>query len=293
MLLRKFFLLFALLLIAVSCNKAASVPFNKRPLLLVSIAPYRTFVERIAGSDFDVQTIVPAAANPHAFEPTVHQVSELHRAAGWFQIGEPFESKITPLLQERQPRLFVTDLREGIALLEEQSGLSCTHCAMDHLDRHIWLSPHRAAKQASLIAKTLSEHYPEHATIFAENLQSLLEEFNDLDSEIRSLLQTSKTRTLLVSHPAFGYFCNDYDLTQLSVEYEGKDPRPKHLEEILQKAITESAELALALPQYNNKGAQLIAEKLHKPVRLIDPYSPDYFATMRKLAQLVADPYAD
>ena len=56
-------------------------------------------------------------------------------------------------------------------------------------------------------------------------------------------------------------------------------------------AISQKAELALALPQYNNKGAQLIAEKLHLPVHLIDPYSSEYFETMRKLAHLIADPH--
>ena len=50
--------------------------------------------------------------------------------------------------------------------------------------------------------------------------------------------------------------------------------------------------LAIALPQHNNKGAQLIAEKLRIPVRYVDPYAADYFDTMRKLSELIANPYA-
>ncbi len=287
-------ILFSLLVLtAGSCGKTPAPALNQKPLILVSIAPYRFFAERIAGPAFEVQTVVPAATNPHAFEPTSSQVTEMNRSQAWFRIGEPFELRILPILKNRNPNLTVTDLREGIHLIEEKHELSCKHCSMDHLDRHIWLSPTLAKEQASLIEKALSQQFPEHADTFKKNLGQLSDELTMLDAEIRDILKSVENRTLLVSHPAFGYFCKDYNFVQLSVEYEGKDPRPKHLEEILKRAVSESAELALALPQYNNKGAQLIAEKLHKPVRLIDPYSADYFETMRKLAHLIADPYAN
>ncbi len=185
----------------------------------------------------------------------------------------------------------VQDLREGLHLIEE-SHLGCHHCSMDHFDRHIWLSPKLAQQQAQLIEKTLSEKYPEQRAVFQENGAILRRELTELNDEIREILKGVEKKTLLVSHPAFAYFCKDFGLVQLSVEYEGKDPRPRHLEEVLKRAVSESAEVALALPQYNNKGAQLIAEKLHKPVRFIDPYSEDYFETLRKLAKLIADPYA-
>jgi zinc transport system substrate-binding protein len=288
--LKKIFFL-SLALLFVSCEKAS--PSQKKPLLLVSIAPYQFLTQEIAGSDFHVQTIVPNASNPHSFEPTARQVTEMGLGVTWFRIGEPFENKILPILKDRNPSLFVKDLREGIPLIEEKHSLSCSHCSMDHLDRHIWLSPKLALKQAEAITKTLSEQFPDQKEKFQQNLNLLSAKLNALDTEIEQILKPITHRILLVSHPAFGYFCKDYNLEQISVEYEGKDPRPKHLEEILTRALSESFELALALPQYNNKGAQLIAEKLHLPIHLIDPYSADYFETMRKLAHLIADPYAN
>lgn len=281
------------LVILAACGKSTPPAPNQKPLILVSIAPYRFLAERIAGPGFDVQTVVPSAANPHSFEPTSNQVASMGRCQMWFRIGEPFENKIIPILQGRNPSLTVTDLRDGIDLIEEGHDLACHHCSMDHLDRHIWLSPKLAKDQAAIIERALSEQYPERKDEFQNNLSLLSAELTSLDGEIRDILKNVEKRTLLVSHPAFGYFCKDYDFVQLSVEYEGKDPRPKHLEEILRRAVTESAEIALALPQYNNKGAQLIAEKLNMPVRLIDPYSADYFNTMRKLAHMIAEPYAN
>jgi zinc transport system substrate-binding protein len=287
---RKFFLLFCLFW-AFGCSPSPAEK-QKKPLILVSIAPYRFLVEQIAGPNFEVQTVVPVNADPHSFEPTAHQVHEMTRSKIWFQIGEPFEGKILPLLKRHSSQLVTQDLRDGLLLIAEESSLSCRHCSMDHYDRHIWLSPKLAAAQAALIEKTLSEQFPKESLLYQKNLAKLVKELEALDREIEALLTSLDKRTILVSHPAFGYFCKDYQLEQLSIEYEGKEPRPQHLEQILTKAKNQNMRLAIALPQYNNKGAQLIAEKLRIPVRMIDPYSPEYFENLRKLAHLIADPYA-
>lgn len=237
--------------------------------------------------------MVPSSANPHSFEPTSHQIIAMGKAQVWFHIGEPFEGKIIPILIRNNPHLILADLREGVELIEDPLELKCQHCSMDHLDRHIWLSPKQAQTQAALIERVLSQKFPAFQEQFHQNYLQLCNDLSHLDEEIRNILKGVEKRTLLVSHPAFAYFCKDYKFTQLSIEYEGKDPRPKHLEEILKRAVSGSAELALALPQYNNKGAQLIAEKLHMPVRFIDPYAENYFETMLKLAHLIANPYAN
>jgi len=280
---KKIFVFFSLLL-CLSCSKDQQEP-SRKPLLLVSIAPYQFLAERIAGPDFEVKSIAPSNANPHAFEPTSSQVAEMTRAAAWFRIGEPFEEKILPYLNQIRT---IYDLRTGISLLG--GSASCHECSKDHFDRHIWMSPKLTGQQAAAIATVLSERFPDQKTQFEKNLTVLQGQLSMLDIEIQTLLTPVQDRTLLVSHPAFAYFCKDYGFEQLSVEFEGKDPRPKHLEDLLKKAISEHTEIALALPQYNNKGTQLIAEKLSLDLHEIDPYSPDYFQTMRKLARLIAAP---
>lgn len=281
-----------LLLILVSCGRSAPAAPGKenlKPLVLVSIAPYQFLAEQIGRDAIDVQTIIPAGSNPHAYEPTSRQVLEIARGQIWFRIGEPFENKVLSLIKDRNPELAIFDLRDGIELLASGEE-TCAHCSLDHLDRHIWLSPKLAGKQAESIADVLALQFPEKKELFQKNLDSFLAQLFQLDAEIEALLEPLQDRVLVVSHPAFTYFCRDYRLEQLSVEQEGKDPRPRHLEEMMDKAIQGHAEIALALPQYNNKGAQMIAERLNVPIRMIDPYSFEYFETMRKLARMIADP---
>lgn len=291
-----FLVLFALALVVVgACHKGSSPTppgAAQKPLLLVSITPYRFFVEEIAGEGFEVETLVPAGANPHSFEPTARQMKQIEGAKCWFRIGEPFEEKLLPLLERQNKALRVADLRAGIPLLPSAEASHCPHCAHDALDRHIWLSPRLASLQAEAIERHLALNFPEKEGFFKENLASLQGRLAELDEEVAALLGPLAGRVILVSHPAFGYFCHDYGLEQLSIEYEGKDPRPHYLETVLQKASSEGAELAIALPQYNNRGAQMIAEKLRLPIRWIDPYSASYFETIRTLALWIADPYA-
>jgi len=277
---------FILLLFSISCGKPSNQP-DKKPLVLVSIAPYRFLVEQIAQGTLEVQSVVPPNTNPHAFEPTSRQATKIAEGCIWFRIGEPFEDKIIPFLKERNPHLITYDLREGIELIAETDN-RCTHCSKDHLDRHIWLSPKLTVIQAENIEKILSAQWTENQEFFKKNLEQLKTNLFQLDAEIASLLKPLKNRTLLVSHPAFGYFCKEYGLKQLSVEYEGKDPRPRHLEKILMQAQTNGLKTAITLPQYNNKGTLLIAEKLKVETKMIDPYSADYIATLQELAEMIS-----
>src|SRR5690606_22886961 len=140
-----------------------------------------------------------------------------------------------------------------------------------------------AKQQAQTIFETLSQEFPEHRVLFAKNLEELLAELDALDTSLHALLDSIENRSLLVSHPAFGYFCRDYGLEQISVEFEGKDPRPKSLERLLESVKETPPALSLALPQHNNKGIQIIAKELKVPLQIIDPYSSDYFSMMRAL----------
>ena len=187
-----------------------------------------------------------------------------------------------------QDRWRIVDLRDGIDLLNSCS-LTCHKCSMDHLDRHIWMSPKLAEEQARKIAEALCEEFPAFAEEFKHNLADLLLDLETLDIELKHSLSRHHGQILLVSHPAFSYFCKDYDLEQLSIEYEGKDPRPRHLNAVLMSAYAHRPRVALALPQHNNKGAQMIADELHLPIRMIDPYAHDYFETMRTLAKWISD----
>jgi zinc transport system substrate-binding protein len=256
-----------------------------KPTVLVTLAPYKFFVERIAGDTVKIALLVPPAASSHTFEPTPKQTLEAGRAALWFIMGEPFETRALPAIKNNNPAMQVIDLRQGVQLIygHHCHAAECHH-GVDSADLHLWLSPKIAQIQARTIAKGLIQLLPQHSDLYTKNLETLLQELQALDQEINNALAPLQNRFIMVSHPAYAYFCREYTLTQLSIEFEGRDPTPQQLTSVLNEARTHGIKTIFTQPQYSNKGAKLIASYLNAQVVSLDPYSEDYFNSMRSIA---------
>jgi zinc transport system substrate-binding protein len=254
-----------------------------KPLVLVSIAPYKYFVDQISGGSVAVQVMVPAGANAHAYEPTPKQMIQASRAVIWFILGESFERRAFPVVKGSNPNLKKVDLREGIELISHSCSHS-THCHPDAKDLHIWLSPRLSKKQAEAIAEGLQQIFPEKSALFQKNLHQFLQDLDKLDKDISLILAHPKNSHILVSHPSFAYFCRDYHLEQLSVEFEGKDPTPKQLTDVIEKARKYRIDRIFIQKQFSSKGARIVAGQLQAKIIEIDPYSENYFSMMHNLA---------
>ena len=139
--------------------------------------------------------------------------------------------------------------------------------------------------------KIAAKLFPEKQDLFSQNSEQLIEQLEQLNAEIVQALTPYQGSYLLLSHPALGYYCAQYGLHQLSVECDGKEPRPQQIAEIVQEASDHSVRMVLIEPQYNNKGATLIAQKLEIPVYQIDPYAEEYFDMMRQITKLITQNY--
>ncbi len=274
-----------------------SCDFKKAPPkcdVLVSIPPYLYFVNQLTNGELKAESLVPEGANPHLYEPSPKQVAEAKRAKVWIRLNESFEQKILRSLQEQNAKLIIVNLAEALTLpsLPSEHG-SCKHCHHHHkdsLDLHFWLSLRLAKDQAKFIAKALCEAFPERTQQIENNLSLLEKKFEETDLLITQELLPFEGQAILVSHPAFGYFCYDYKLKQISIEQEGKDPLPKEISAILQSAKSSSIRTVLTQAQYNNKGALIIAEKLNLPVHEVDPYSENYLDNLLYIAHCVDKP---
>lgn len=251
------------------------------PNVLVTVSPHKFFVEQVAGSTVNVMLMVPAGASSHTFEPSPKQMITASQASIWFCIGEPFETRAIRALQSHNPSLQVVNLQEHLNLI----SCGTCHCCKGGVDLHFWLSARLAQTQASTIAATLIQNFPEHRALYEANLAKFQDQLKDLDRKITSLLEPIRNRTILVSHPAYGYFCRDYSLNQMSIEVEGKDPTPHQLTQVLTMARQQKIKTIFIQMQYNNKGARLIADEIGAKVVTLDPYSEHYMESMWEIAK--------
>jgi len=258
--------------------------------VLVSIPPHKYFVEKIADDSINVLLLLPPGGSPHSYEPNARQILDSAKADIWFQVGEGFEERAESALKGHRPDLQVVDLRDGLDLIRYSEGESFHQCGHAHhcFDPHIWLSPRLAKKQAEKIAQVLSLKFPEKRLIFQKNLEIFLKKLDQLDLEITAILKPLENRKIMVSHPAYAYFCRDYGLTQHSVEFEGKDPTPRQVTDILNEARKYQIKTIFVQVQHSSKGARLIATEVGAKIVDLDPLEEDYLQNMRKIARSFA-----
>lgn len=263
--------------------------------VLVSIPPYLYFVDALSGGELTACSLVPPEANPHLYEPTPKQVKLAQKAKVWVRVSELFEKKIAVSLREHNASLVSVNLgdsKELSYIYENGHAHSCKHChyGRDSKDLHIWLSLRMGKVQAELIAQALIQAFPEKKLTIEQNLSVLVNRFEKLDEEFSQKLAPYKGESILISHPALGYFCRDYDLHQISIETEGKDPLPQQLASILASAKANTIRTVFTQRQYNNKGAEIIAKDLHMIPHEIDPYSADYLKNLELIVQAIVEP---
>jgi zinc transport system substrate-binding protein len=165
------------------------------------------------------------------------------------------------------------------------------HHDHDHsgVDPHIWLSPMQVKKQVDVIATTLAQEDPANADVYNTNAQTFKEELDTLHDEIEAELSTLKTDKLMVFHPAWGYFADEYGLEQIAIEQSGKEPTAQELQHIIEVAKEEEIKVIFVQSQFNKEIAESIAEEVGAVVVSINPLSDDYINNLRNVATTIAE----
>ncbi|MDP1879992.1 MAG: zinc ABC transporter substrate-binding protein [Parachlamydiaceae bacterium] len=259
---------------------------NSIPCILVSVAPYKFFVEKIAQDTVKVILMVPPGASAHTYEPTARQILGACEGKVWFRIGESFENRAINALKSHQPHLEIVDLRQGLDLIHSSECKGC--CCAGGEDLHFWLSPKMVKIQAHTITDAIIQLKPQFKDFYLKNLSVFEAELDQLNQEIQTTLSPLQNRNILVSHPAYAYFCRDYQLNQFSIEMEGKDPTPQQMTRLMNTIRDLKIKTIYIQMQYNNKAAKLVADTLNMKLITLNPYAENYFQSLREIANAFA-----
>jgi zinc transport system substrate-binding protein len=267
--------------------------FEDRINIMVSIPPQKYFVEKIGGEYVNVSVLLPPGTSPHFFEPKPGRMIELGKADIYMTIGVEYEKHLLPRIRSMHPKLSIIHTDHGIKKISMGShshahspGNNHEHDNHDGKDPHIWLSPELVIVQAENIYNALAAALPESKNHFQDNYITFTHELQDLDKEIRDIISLMNPGTkFMVFHPAWGYFAKTYDLVQVPVEMEGKEPRAADLKHLIDTARDENIKVVFVSPQFSKRSAQVIAESIGGETVSIDPLAEDWEHNMRKIAE--------
>lgn len=250
-------------------------PDTQGRIITVSIAPFKYFVDEIGGDDFIVNVMVPAGANPHIYEPFPEQVNKLRKSIAYISNGYlGFEMTWLDRFYETNKTMKRLSLGDKIDPL-----VSSHHHEGEHVegaDPHYWVSPKCAFIMASSIKEFLCELNPMGKQKYESNYQGLLTKLQEIDTRATELFSGAENRSFMIFHPNLGYMARDYGLEEISVEYEGKEPPPSRVKDLIDRARKDRLKTIFVQREYDTKNAKAIADEIGAKVEIIDPLSADW-----------------
>lgn len=233
-------------LAAFSCHKEK----DTRPVLTVSIEAQRHILEQLVGDRYRVVTLLPAGADPEAFEPSMKSRRDVDNSELYFITGQlPFESLISMSAADNV-RVINTSYEiepiYGTHGHEHSVFLGNGSDSTTFSDPHYWASVRNMRKMTQVMARELQRIDPDNANDYNRRYLAIDAHLDSLDEAFSEALSNVKPRTFLVWHPTLAYFARDYDLEQLAVCDDNKEVSINALRAIMDEAVADSVKVFFA-----------------------------------------------
>ncbi|MFC8847334.1 MULTISPECIES: metal ABC transporter substrate-binding protein [unclassified Micromonospora] len=263
--------------------------------------PLQFVAERVGGDAVRVTNLTKPGAEPHDLELTPSQVGEVNQA------------ELVVYLKGFQPAVDEAVAQSGGDRAFDVSGvqplLAASAGGHDHegegagqeehaeeeenggKDPHLWLDPTRLAGVADQFAERLGKADPERAADYTARAKTLRADLEKLDAEYASGLKTCQRREIVVSHTAFGYLAERYQLEQVGITglTPETEPSPQRLAEVAKEAREHGATTIFFETLVSPKVAETIAREVGAKTAVLDPLEglsadgggQDYLSVMR------------
>ena len=284
------------LAVLVGCGDARESTEMGRVQVVVGITPQRAWVEAIGGDHVAVTVLVAPGQEPETYEPTPRQMVEVVGADLVFTMGMPFERVLVARITADSAAPRVVDLLAGVERLPMPSGHHHLHDDRSHHpahsagepDPHVWLDPVRVQTMAVTLRDALMELAPASAAIFAANHERFDRALAEAHARNLALLKPFQGRQILVFHPAYGYFTHRYGLVQVPIEVAGREPTPRELAAIVERARRLGTRTVFVQREFSTEAARAVADAVGGAAVHLDPLAADFVANLERMALAVA-----
>jgi manganese/zinc/iron transport system substrate-binding protein len=169
---------------------------------------------RIGGDRVVVTGLMGAGVDPHLYRARASDVGRLRDADVVLWNGLELEAKLEEIFER------LGEDRPVVAVAEAVPEAERLRSADRAWDPHVWFDPRRWAHAARATAAALREADPQGAATYERNLRAFLAELRELDAETRDRLAAvpERSRVLVTSHDAFGYFADAYGFEVAAIQ---------------------------------------------------------------------------
>jgi ABC-type Zn uptake system ZnuABC Zn-binding protein ZnuA len=285
------------IILLAGCSSREALPpgAEGKIVVIATILPLADWARQVGGDRVYVQTLLPAGASPHTFDPTPRDMRLISRAKLLLKVGLHMDDwgaslatsagkdgpRVISLGETLQKQGKLPDVGHFDATAEQIGGGEADHSHHDHdghdhgsVNPHFWLDPHMAIASVEIIRDTLTEADPAGKATYDANASSYIQQLRALDKELAAGLAPYAGRAFVSFHNAWPYLAERYHLKIAAVieEYAGKAPGEKYLRGVTDRLKTLGIKTIFSEPQLNPRVAEVLATEVGATVSVLDPY---------------------
>jgi ABC-type Zn uptake system ZnuABC Zn-binding protein ZnuA len=273
---------------------AAAAPAAAVLRVVATTTDMAALAAAVGGDIAAVESIVPAAADPEAFEPRPGDLDKVRRAALLVRVGLGYDYWLDTLINRiGDPRLMrggegYLDASAGIPLLEIRGQSVMNEGGHSHgvANPHYWLDPDNAVIVTAGIAEALVRLAPGQRERIIANRERFLAELKARRARWNELLAPHAGVKLVAYHNSWPYFARRFrlDIVDFIEPKPGVAPSPAHLARLISAGRKAQVRAILHEPYEPEDASQLAARKLGVPLVLLAtsvasvPGTQDYLA---------------
>jgi ABC-type Zn uptake system ZnuABC Zn-binding protein ZnuA len=289
-------LITAAVIAALASGAISAAPASAALRVVATTTDLAALAAAVGGDLVSVESIVPAATDPEAFEPRPGDLGKLRRAVLLVRVGLGYDYWLDALVNQTQDKRLMRggdgylDASAGIPLLEIRGQSVVNEGGHSHgvANPHYWLDPENAVTVTAGIADALVRLAPEQRPRIVANRQRFLAELKLRRQRWSEQLAPFAGVKLIAYHNSWPYFARRFrlDIVDFVEPKPGVAPSPAHLSQLIAEGRKTGVRAVLHEPHEPEDASRLVARKLDVPWVLLTvsvdsvPGTGDYLALL-------------
>lgn len=245
-----------------------------------AFAPLAEQAERIGGAHVDVTDLTPLGGQPHLLQPSPAAQGALKRAKLAIYLGGDFQPAVVDAIAKLPATTTKLDQASDGETLPSPRPIRGARGTIEGApvrsggaDPHVWLDPERFAGMAQRTQAALVAAAPEHRADFEARGGKYVAELTALADEFAAGLSACRGKTILTTHPAYGYLAERYGLEQAVVAGLTPDaaPNPKTLAAIATYVRANDIETLFTTTPLPSRTAKVIERETGAKLATLNP----------------------
>lgn len=195
-----------------SCNQqnsTSNTPNQDKPQVVATSTIIADLAEKVGGDEVQVTGILKPGTDPHVYEPVPQDTRVMEEASLVLYNGYNLEPGLIKLMKSAAGKA------RQLAVGEVVKPLQLEKKPTEKVpDPHVWGDVKNAIAMTNAIRDAFVKLSPEDKEEFTKNAQQLTKELDQLDSWIKTQIQTipANKRKLVTTHDAFQYYGRAYGI---------------------------------------------------------------------------------